>query len=74
MAGELLHAMGVDIDPHEKVFRLSMWQCQVVEITKLEHIIMELKQSIIYELKSILQSYNDSIMKVAKNDIEATRL
>ena len=34
MAGELLHAMGVDIDPHEKVFRLSMWQCQVVEITK----------------------------------------
>ena len=34
MAGELLHAMGVDIAPHEKVFRLSMWQCQVVEITK----------------------------------------
>ena len=34
MAGELLEKMGVDIDPHEKVFRLSMWQCQVVEITK----------------------------------------
>ena len=34
MAGELLHAMGVAIDPHEKVFRLSMGQCQVVEITK----------------------------------------
>lgn len=33
---------------------------------------MELKQSIIYELKSILQSYNDSMMKVAKNNIEAT--
>lgn len=26
--------MNVDIDPHEKVYRLSMWQCQVVEITK----------------------------------------
>ena len=34
MAGELLKKMNVDIDPHEKVFRLSMWQCQVVEITK----------------------------------------
>ncbi len=34
MAQELLTGMGVDIDPHEKVFRLSMWQCQVVEITK----------------------------------------
>ncbi len=34
MAGELLREMGVDIDPHEKVFKLSMWQCQVVEITK----------------------------------------
>lgn len=34
MAGDLLKKMNVDIDPHEKVFRLSMWQCQVVEITK----------------------------------------
>ena len=34
MAGELLHSMNVDIDPHEKVFKLSMWQCQVVEIVK----------------------------------------
>jgi ribose transport system ATP-binding protein len=34
MAGELLQKMKVDIDPHEKVFRLSMWQSQVVEITK----------------------------------------
>ena len=34
MAGELLKKMNVDIDPREKVFRLSMWQCQVVEITK----------------------------------------
>ena len=34
MAKELLEKMGVDIDPNEKVFRLSMWQCQVVEITK----------------------------------------
>lgn len=34
MAAELLEEMGVDIDPHEKVFKLSMWQCQVVEITK----------------------------------------
>lgn len=33
-AGELLKRMNVDIDPHEKVFKLSMWQCQVVEITK----------------------------------------
>ena len=34
MAGDLLKKMNVDIDPHEKVYRLSMWQCQVVEITK----------------------------------------
>ena len=34
MAGELLKSMNVNIDPHEKVYKLSMWQCQVVEITK----------------------------------------
>ena len=34
MAAELLSKMGVDIDPKEIVSRLSMWQCQVVEITK----------------------------------------
>ncbi|MCK9329131.1 MAG: sugar ABC transporter ATP-binding protein [Candidatus Cloacimonetes bacterium] len=34
MAKEMLDGMNVDIDPHEKVFKLSMWQCQVVEITK----------------------------------------
>lgn len=34
MAADLLKKMNVDIDPHEKVYRLSMWQCQVVEITK----------------------------------------
>ena len=34
MADELLKKMGVDIDSKEKVFKLSMWQCQVVEITK----------------------------------------
>lgn len=34
MAGDLLKSMNVDIDPHEKVYKLSMWQCQVVEITK----------------------------------------
>ena len=34
MAGELLKKMKSDIDPHEQVFRLSMWQMQVVEITK----------------------------------------
>ena len=33
-AKELLDQMGLDIDPKEKVFRLSMWQQQVVEITK----------------------------------------
>lgn len=33
-AGDLLKNMNVDIDPHEKVFKLSMWQCQVVEIVK----------------------------------------
>jgi len=33
-AGELLQKMNVDIDPAEKVYKLSMWQCQVVEITK----------------------------------------
>jgi ribose transport system ATP-binding protein len=34
MAGELLQKMKADIDPREKVSRLSMWQSQVVEITK----------------------------------------
>ncbi|MCC8140438.1 MAG: sugar ABC transporter ATP-binding protein [Lachnospiraceae bacterium] len=34
MAAELLEKMGVDIDPKQIVSRLSMWQCQVVEITK----------------------------------------
>jgi len=34
MAGKLLEKMKVDINPHEKMYRLSMWQWQVVEITK----------------------------------------
>ena len=34
MAEDLIRKMNVDIDPHEKVFKLSMWQCQVVEIIK----------------------------------------
>jgi len=34
MAGKLLEKMKVDIDPRERVFRLPMWQNQVVEITK----------------------------------------
>ena len=34
MATELLNKMGVKIDPKQIVSRLSMWQCQVVEITK----------------------------------------
>jgi ribose transport system ATP-binding protein len=34
MAGELLKKMRVEIDPREKLSRLSMWQWQVVEITK----------------------------------------
>ncbi len=34
MAGDLLQKMKVDINPRETVFRLSMWQMQVVEITK----------------------------------------
>ena len=34
LAGELLQQMDVDIDPNEKTYRLSMWQCQVVEILK----------------------------------------
>lgn len=34
MAEDLLKGMNVDIDPHQKVFKLSMWQNQVVEITK----------------------------------------
>ena len=34
MAAELLKKMKVDIDPQEKLSRLSMWQWQVVEITK----------------------------------------
>lgn len=33
-ASRLLHKMGVEINPREIVSRLSMWQCQVVEITK----------------------------------------
>jgi ABC-type sugar transport system ATPase subunit len=34
MAGDLLGQMKTNIDPHEHVSRLSMWQMQVVEITK----------------------------------------
>jgi ribose transport system ATP-binding protein len=34
MAASLLEHMKLDIDPHEQVSRLSMWQAQVVEITK----------------------------------------
>jgi len=34
MAGDLLHKMKVDIDPRQTLSRLSMWQMQVVEITK----------------------------------------
>ena len=34
MADALLQQMNVKIDPHEQVSRLSMWQMQVVEITK----------------------------------------
>jgi ABC-type sugar transport system ATPase subunit len=34
MAKELLSSMEVDIDPHDQVYKLSMWQCQVIEITK----------------------------------------
>ena len=34
MAAELLEKMGVKINTREIVSRLSMWQCQVVEITK----------------------------------------
>jgi ABC-type sugar transport system ATPase subunit len=34
MAGELLKKMKVNIDPREKLSRLSMWKWQVVEITK----------------------------------------
>lgn len=34
LADELLKRMNVDIDPHEKVYKLSMWQCQIVEIVK----------------------------------------
>jgi len=33
-ARELLARMNADIDPNQLVSRLSMWQCQVVEITK----------------------------------------
>ena len=33
-ARELLEVMGLDIDPGQRVSRLSMWQCQAVEITK----------------------------------------
>ena len=31
---DLLRQMDIDIDPSEKVYQLSMWQCQVVEILK----------------------------------------
>lgn len=34
MASLLLQQMKVNIDPHEKLSRLSMWQMQVIEITK----------------------------------------
>ncbi len=34
MADKLLQKMQVNIDPREKLYRLSMWQWQVVEITK----------------------------------------
>jgi ribose transport system ATP-binding protein len=34
MAGELLQKMKANIDPRTMVYRLSMWQSQVVEITK----------------------------------------
>jgi ribose transport system ATP-binding protein len=34
MAGALLQKMKVNINPRETLFRLSMWQMQVVEITK----------------------------------------
>ncbi len=34
LADELLKKMKVDIDSHTEVYKLSMWQCQVVEITK----------------------------------------
>ncbi|NLJ40820.1 MAG: sugar ABC transporter ATP-binding protein [Clostridiales bacterium] len=34
MASTLLDKMGVKINPREIVSRLSMWQCQVIEITK----------------------------------------
>lgn len=34
LASDLLKKMNVDINPHEMLFRLSMWQWQVVEIMK----------------------------------------
>lgn len=34
LANDLLKQMKINIDPHELVSRLSMWQMQVVEITK----------------------------------------
>jgi ABC-type sugar transport system ATPase subunit len=34
MASDLLQKMKVDINPRETLYRLSMWQMQVVEITK----------------------------------------
>lgn len=34
MAGNLLEKMNVNINPRETLYRLSMWQMQVVEITK----------------------------------------
>lgn len=34
MTRELLKGMGIDIDPKEMVYNLSMWQCQMIEIAK----------------------------------------
>lgn len=31
---KLLKDIGIDIDPKEKVYNLSMWQCQMIEIAK----------------------------------------
>ena len=33
-AEAMLRRMNVEIDPREKVYKLSMWQCQIVEIVK----------------------------------------
>lgn len=34
MTEKLLTDMGIDIDPKEKLYNLSMWQCQMIEIAK----------------------------------------